>query len=384
MIDTIFLSLIALSLIFGQIARIQVGSGIQFYILELFVVLHIGILLFRVRNIQIHRSRFVRIGVLWFGYVCMLLVVTSFGKSSSDNLRALLYVTRIGIFALYATLTDALQIPSSIAKRIWHITSLIIPVMCLVQYLFMPDLRLLQQYGWDPHMYRAVGLYLDPPILGTVLGILFISAMFEKRKVAMILNYLAVIFLFSRSTYLSIFIVVISYVLKRKQWVQAIVWVLFFGLSLWLAPMTIPRYSQLESAKIERVSTVLSRRVEIEAGLRAWMNQPVFGFGFNRVAEYKTHHPEIYGKEIATSHAASAFHSFWVTQLATTGIVGVLLLIYWYTLAMRKSEMWFLVLVPPALIGLFDNVFFHPFVLYCLLLHIAYEQRERHSTSMTA
>lgn len=368
MINSILLILIALSLTLGQIARINLGEGVQFYLLEVFVSIHVIILLRHAEFSFLQKSRLVRIGILWFGYVVALFLITAWGKEWSDNLRSGLYIARIGIFALYAVLLGTIDTQQQVVKRIWNALSLVVPVICLLQYVFLPDLRFLQQFGWDPHMYRAVGVFLDPPIVGALLATLFISALYEKRKVALILNYMAVVFLYSRSTYLAVFLVIILYLFRRKKWALTAIWVVFFSISVWLAPKTIPRYSQLESAKIERVSTVLSRRVEIEAGIRAWMSQPIFGIGFNRVAEYKAHHPELYGKEISVSHAASAFHSFWVTQLATTGIMGLILLVYWYVLIIKRSELWLYMFLILGLIGLLDNVLFHPFVLTLLLL----------------
>ncbi len=422
MIDTLLLSLIALSFLIGQVGRISLGNGIQFYALELFVLVHVMILLVRyvVRSFSfrvdtptftsssrppatgmegsldfarddryldaLRRGASLRsfprlprlcesiagtvamttirkIATLWFLYVISLFVFTAWGEDSTDNMKAGMYIARIGLFALYFYLLTVSQIQKQLMTRLLWIISIVIPAVCLLQYLLVPDLRFLAQLGWDPHMYRAVGLILDPPIVGVMLGVLLFVAVIKRDHLAILINYCAVVFLFSRGTYLTIAFVIFVYLVSQKKHLGAILWIVVLSASIFIAPKTIPAYYNLESSKIERVSTVLSRKVELMNGFRAWMANPIFGMGYNRVAEYKQSLLHIYGKEVASNHSSSAFHSFWLTQLATTGIIGFVLLVSGYVLVMKRSFGWFLALTIPALVGLLDNVVFHPFVL---------------------
>jgi O-antigen ligase len=412
MIDTLILSFFALFLLLGQLGRISLGNGIQFYALELLVLLHVLILLFRnaTRSLRgapptpgqrsipmnvsglsvIARSLSVllttwqshvdlgllrhslrsflamttirKIAYLWFLYVMILFIFTAWGKDFSDNLKAGMYIARVGLFAIYFYLLTLLNIQKQLMAKILWIISILIPAVCLLQYFLVPDLRFLAQFGWDPHMYRAVGLILDPPIVGVILGVLLYVAVVKRDFLALILNYSAVIFLFSRSSYLAVTFVIFVYLTSQKKYLGAILWIVVLSASIFVAPKTIPAYYNLESSKIERVSTVLSRRVEIENGFRAWATNPIFGIGYNRVAEYKQTLPRVYGEEIASNHSSSAFHSFWLTQLATTGIIGFALLMSGYLLIMKRSLNWALIMTIPALVGLLDNVIFHPFV----------------------
>ena len=390
MIDTLLLSLIALSFLIGQVGRISLGNGIQFYALEFIVLLHVLILLFRKRMslmpaiIRCHAELVPKISCIldkigisaskkhihistvtlfWFIYVIFLYIITSLGKDFSDNVKAGMYIARIGLFAIYFYLLTLSHIQKPFIARVLWTVSMVIPALCLLQYIFVPDLRFLAQLGWDPHMYRAVGLILDPPIVGVMLGVLLFVAVIKRDYLAILINYCAVVFLFSRSTYLAIAFVIFIYLVSQKKYLGTILWLVVLSTSIYLAPKTIPAYYNLESAKIERVSTVLSRKVELENGFRAWMSHPIFGIGYNRVAEYKQSLLHIYGKEVASNHSSSAFHSFWLTQLATTGIIGFVLLVSGYVLVMKRSFGWFLALTIPALVGLLDNVVFHPFVL---------------------
>ena len=410
MIDTLLLSLVGIALLLGQLGRISVGNGIQFYALEILVLVNVIVLLVRYVNQSLrgaerrsnltstgdvfviarkfilsgaegrqshvdlrllrHSLRWFlamttirKIATLWFLYVISLFVFTAWGKDSTDNMKAGMYIARIGLFAIYFYLLTLSNIQKQLMAKVLQIISIVIPAICLLQYVLLPDLRFLAQLGWDPHMYRAVGLFLDPPIVGVILGVLLFVAVIKKDYLAIFLNYCAVVFLFSRSTYLTIAFVILTYLVFQKKYLAAILWVVVFSAAIYLAPKTIPAYYNLESSKIERVSTVLSRRVELENGFRAWKAHPIFGIGYNRVAEYKQSLPRVYGKEVESNHSSSAFHSFWLTQLATTGIIGFVLLMSGYVLMMKRSLSWFLALTIPALVGLLDNVVFHPFVL---------------------
>lgn len=444
MIDTLLLSLVGLSLLLGQLGRISLGNGIQFYALELLVLLHTVVILLRngkwsLRGIRrvggqrdstinagddtviarsptfagTTRQSHVNVGLLrhalrsfprlprlcesiagmvamttirktaslWLLYVVTLFYFTALGKSPSDNIKAGMYIARIGLFATYFGLLIRAQAQNTAYVRILRIISIVTPIVCLTQYFLLPDLRFLTQFGWDPHMYRAVGLMFDPPIVGTVLGVLLFvtlrQALLDKTTyfkipfqdyVPVLLNFIAIIFLFSRSTYVAIAAVIFLYFVSQRKYTGAFLWIIVLSVSIYLAPKTIPAYFNLESAKIERVSTVLSRKVELENGLRAWIAHPIFGIGYNRVAEYKQSLPRVYGKDVSSNHSTSAFHSFWLTQLATTGIIGFALLAGVYILAMKRSLYWALALSIPAIIGILDNVVFHPFVLTVFIL----------------
>lgn len=369
MIDTLLLGLMGISLTFGQLGRISLGNGIQFYILELIILIHTGVLLYRARGkLHVPHTLLFRIGAAWFVYIILLFVVTALGKDLMDNIKAGMYIVRLGVFALYFGLLAHTRIQKTFITKVLTVISFAIPAVCLLQYMVVPDLRFLAGYGWDPHMYRAVGVIFDPPITGVVLGVLFFVATVRKDKIAQFLNFFAIVMLFSRSTYLAVLFVIIAYFVSQRKYLYGFVWVALFVLAVYIAPKTIPPYLVLESAKIERISTVMSRRVEIEHGLRAWVAHPVFGIGFNRVAEYKKSLEKAYGDNVQSNHSSSAFHSFWLTQLATTGIIGFALLAAAYGLVMKRGFYWVLALSIPGLVGLLDNVVFHPFVLTLFIL----------------
>ncbi|MGB9598648.1 MAG: hypothetical protein ACPLZH_02275, partial [Minisyncoccales bacterium] len=50
---------------------------------------------------------------------------------------------------------------------------IIIGFFSLLQYLVLPDMRFLFNFGWDKHYFRAIGTFLDPGFTGLLLALAF-------------------------------------------------------------------------------------------------------------------------------------------------------------------------------------------------------------------
>jgi hypothetical protein len=144
MIDTLLLSLVGITLLLGQLGRISLGNGIQFYAIELIVLIHVLIILFRHRlslipaiirchaelvsasKKHIHIST---VTLFWFIYVLFLYIITSLGKDFSDSMKAGMYIARIGLFALYFYLLMLSRIQKQLMVKILWIISIVIPAI---------------------------------------------------------------------------------------------------------------------------------------------------------------------------------------------------------------------------------------------------------------
>jgi len=364
--------LVTIFLLFGQLAWIDLGSGVRFYLIEpaLILIVLAGIITTGWSPfVRLLKQRYI---LLWFGWIIAGWAINGLSKGSAPSLQSGLYIIRLLAYLCAATYIVAGKHTPRQALLLYFI-----PIICLLQYVLFPDLRFLQQYGWDPHMYRAVGLIFDPPVVGGVLGILWCNLLFRQNHVlfhnrkiyvfSAISLFLSIIFLYSRSTYVALLIVTSIFLISKKRWILLVLFVGVTLVAITLAPLTIPSTMNLESAKLDRSSTSISRITEIREGIAAWLTSPIIGIGYGRVAEYKSQLSQYRGIS-ADNHANSAFHSFWVTQLATTGIVGCGLLVY----LILKLIIWKKELVYPliwvSIIGVFDNVVFHPLVLLTFIL----------------
>lgn len=366
--------LLALCIIVGQFGYLDIGFGIRLYVAELLLVFFIARHIYTFGLRPLRQMLRLRPLVMWVWIVFLGWVMGIATASISDNIRSLAYILRLGLLAVG---TYCLYHSPS-HKRVSALLY-VIPAICIAQYILLPDLRFLQQYGWDPHMYRAVGTIFDPPVVGSILGLLWTSLLMHlprhmvKSSPLSIFHYqlsicfVAIIFLYSRSAYLSLLIVTSLYLLFKSQYVYVVLFVLITILSIYVAPLSIPPTMNLESAKIGRVSTATSRLTEIREGIRAWSTSPFIGIGYNRVSEYKRHLNEK-STTTVSNHADSAFHSFWVTQLATTGVIGVTLLLVSMWLLIRWRSELFYPLLWVSIVGVFDNVVFHPLVVISFVL----------------
>ncbi|MEK7542910.1 MAG: hypothetical protein AAB503_01210, partial [Patescibacteria group bacterium] len=58
--------------------------------------------------------------------------------------------------------------------RLLIIVSILVAIFGWLQYLFFPDLRVLKYVGWDDHLYRLTGSFLDPGFSAIILVLGFL------------------------------------------------------------------------------------------------------------------------------------------------------------------------------------------------------------------
>ncbi len=371
----ILVYILTFCLLLGQLAYINLGSGIRFYLVEPLLLLFIAVCIYQSGLAPLKKLARYKLLVVWFIWIIIGWLLSGISNGMTSNMQSALYVIRLLVFIGASSYLAQIQLKDKPRLLLYAI-----PVLCLAQYIFLPDLRFLQQYGWDPHMYRAVGLIFDPPVVGSVLGILWTGLLMRLdvsnhniRKAPQIdilllaILFVSLILLYSRSTYISLLLVTSIYLVSKRKWVYFGVFIGFTMLAIRLAPLTIPTTMNLESSKLDRSSTTISRMTEIREGITTWQTSPLLGIGYGRVSEYKSR-LSVYGSTSLDNHAKSAFHSFWVTQLASTGIVGlILLLLIFFKLVLWRRELLYPILWV-SIIGVFDNVVFHPLVLLAFIL----------------
>ncbi len=371
----ILVYILTFCLLLGQITYINLGSGIRFYLVEPLLLLFIAVCIYQSGLAPLKKLARYKLLVVWFIWIFIGWLLSGISNGMTSNIQSALYVIRLLVFVGASSYLAQIQLKDKPRLLLYAI-----PVLCLAQYIFLPDLRFLQQYGWDPHMYRAVGLILDPPVVGSVLGILWTGLLMRldvsNHKIIkapqidillLAILFVSLILLYSRSTYISLLLVTSIYLVSKRKWVYFGVFIGFTLLAIRLAPLTIPTTMNLESSKLDRSSTTISRMTEIQEGLATWQTSPLLGIGYGRVSEYKSR-LSVYGTTLLDNHAKSAFHSFWITQLASTGIVGLVILLFLlFRLMLWRSELLYPILWV-SIIGVFDNVVFHPLVLLAFIL----------------
>lgn len=229
-----------------------------------------------------------------------------------------------------------------------------------IQYFFYPDLTALKHLGWDDHLYRLVGTFLDPGFtsLFLVLGAVFSLGTGLSLPVFLVIS---LAFTYSRTGYLALLAAMAFLARKTKRAIGLIV-------VLALAILILPKPAG-EGVNLVRTYSISSRIENYVETLKIAGKSPVFGIGFNNICFYKTD---------ASSHSCSGADSSLLLILATTGIVGLLMFFYSVVKLFQSLQrgFYFNILVASSVAlgvhSLFVNSLFYPFTMafFSLLLSL--------------
>lgn len=245
--------------------------------------------------------------------------------------------------------------------------TLSITLFGFIQYFFIPDLRALKVFGWDDHYFRLVSTFLDPTFTGIIILIGLILSVYKyiegKKKSYLfigLLNLLAILLTYSRSTYLALIIsFVYFFMLTRKKII------LLLPILLLIAIPFLPRPSS-EGVKLERTYSIFQKFDDYEKGIIVTLRSPVFGIGFNNICKEKE---ILFNENSYLSHSCSGLDNSILLVLSTTGVVGLIFLIH--VLSQVKVKSLFAVCLLAILVHcMFTNTLFYPFImgLFAILL----------------
>lgn len=370
----VYLFFILLSL--GQLARISfLGQQVNGYLYEpvLTVLLSYFIYRYGIKPLVAARenivSMFVLIGVFFASF---LIGLSRF--LPLENFVSFLYLLRLVLYLLFFVyLSYALKKDSLLKKSLSTgvlLFALIVLLTSLIQYMFYHELRNLIYLGWDPHLYRMFGTFMDTSVAAAIYGILFFYVYFytfpvgqnKYLKPAMLLTLLVCIILsFSRTTYVA-FLFMFFYLLavQKKYLLTALVVVFFIGVLL-----VIPKPSG-EGVNLARTFSIESRLKDYKEALSVWQKQPLLGYGYNRVRYVRKQLNLIEPAFFDQTHAGASYPSF-LLVLVTTGAVGLTAFLWMIAQIVRgeRTAAFFVLFV--SILSLADNILLHPFILILLL-----------------
>ncbi len=231
------------SLVLGQLTRITLTPQLAFYFHDILILLFLFIFIFyQLFYFLAHRhfnffsptfpfssllTRFKSLPkrqrqalfFLSFGLLFLLLA------SAATSFISFLYALRFFAYLLFLFTVSALSLFSKQEwQKIWFTFFLSFAACGLLQYFFLPDTRFLENLGWDDHYYRLIGTWFDPAFTALCLafGLLYTFFISSLKKIPtwfLILNYLflslALVFTYSRSAFLALFLLTIFYLIQR-------------------------------------------------------------------------------------------------------------------------------------------------------------------------
>ena len=356
----IYLVFILLSL--GQLLRISFfDQTVNIYLHEMIMVTIIGLLFKSINLKKILENQSVKYFGLFILSLFLSLIWYFWQFSLFTNIVGFLYLFRLLLYFLF--FMCLFKIDKKILKKGVHIFTALTIVFSLSQYVLYPNLRNLYYLGWDPHQFRLFGTFFDTTIMGMVLAAAFfyhLAYSSGRLRITILAILFGLILLtYSRITYVSFLLASGFFFFKKHNFQLLFILILAF---IAIIPF-LPRPGGA-GVKLERVFSIESRVIDQKIGLVSFLKNPFVGIGYNRIFAIK--------EDAATefpSHSQSAFSSSYITILATSGLIGLAMFLFFLSKlygsvdVVGKS-----VLLCVFIASFFDNVFLNNFILLLVLI----------------
>jgi O-antigen ligase len=216
---------------FGRLPLNSIYGAVRLSDLTLLILILVCFVYITIKNkkIVLPQASFAIILFIFISFISQIYALRLFG--SKEILTGSLFLFRFLLYLLlYFVVFNFYQIlgKDKILKGI-IISSFIISIIGFFQLIYLPDIRFLSVYGWDPHINRMVSTFLDPNFLGAFLIlplILTLITIFKSKinlinALCFVIFFVAIILTFSRSAYLMLFtslIVIGLFSLKKNYY----------------------------------------------------------------------------------------------------------------------------------------------------------------------
>lgn len=246
-----------------------------------------------------------------------------------------------------------------------------------IQYFSFPDIKPFFVYGWDMHLFRLVGTFLDPTFLGLLIVFGLLITIYQyitdpKKTYLLLLLFLTVslAFTYSRGSYLAFLAGIVLIGIYNKN----IKKLLFLAFGLVLLVLFLPT-SRNHSIELLRSFSAIARIDNYSETLQIVKNYPLLGVGFNNMCLSRQ---KFIGFESFASHACSGSDSSLLLVLATTGVLGLMSFIYLAIQIWRKSDELSKALLASLFVhSLFSNSLFYPWIMGYILIYLGVSLRTK-------
>jgi len=294
--------------------------------------------------------------VAFIGIATLSLIANYNNFATRELAISSLYLIRFIEYAALFLITLNLTKEEKTAKKIFSaaiISAFLIALTGFYQLISLPDLKeLAKESGYDPHINRLVGSWLDPNfisgyfafIISIIVGVVLKTKNLRLRLylgTTAIVLLIATFLTYSRSGYiaLAIGIVVISVLRSRKL---LIIVAIFASIGLGISERAQQRVGELvQSASSIFLNTAQNPDPTARLRIKSWQQsielfqkQPLLGYGYNTLTYAKLNEGFVAD---TTIHSASGSDSSLLTIAATTGIFGLLTFLAIYILVLKKS-----------------------------------------------
>lgn len=368
----------------GQLARITLTDGVAFTLLDVAVVLFVGYSAYDMVRKKERLKGVLLFPIGLFVAACIISLLVNLPLLLPDQfLVAVLYLFRWVLYAGVYFSIVRLRIKDAELIRYFIFAGIVQLFIGIIQYFYFSDLRKIYYLGWDDHLYRLVGAFIDPNYQGAFFVLLFILLFIQLVKnikkyrrpyfivsaCLTLLTLTGIVLTYSRSALVMLAVSLIGLLMTigNKK--------LVIGLSVCtLVFVILFSNTYIEGLNPFRTASVYARISSVKEVSTIIADNPVFGIGFNafRYAQHR------YGYRTSerwqVSHADAGTDNSFLFVFATTGILGLLAYlnivkesIRLCILKMKKSNM-LPVITCISLIGLIVDSFFVNSLLYSFFM----------------
>lgn len=339
MLNLVYL-LLGLGLISGQLIKLPLTEKNGLIVLDLSVFFSIIILLLLSKFKFIKPPKALIFAAIFLLIGIISIFISPLSLDLNEQLISLSYALRFISYLFLGYLIFNLEDTQKNIKitKLFLYSGLIIAVIGLVQFLFLPNLMFLSNEGWDPHYFRTVSSLLDPNFAGSLfaLTLLLIFTHLKNKKLvfSFIIVFIALLTTFSRGAYLMFLIIFLTYSTITKS-LKNILLTLILALTLYLGFLSYTKFVAIPR-NIDRTQSAQFRVSSWNMGWQVFQKSPIIGVGFNsyRFALSKFN---IAPDQFIQSRGGSSNDSSLLHALATTGILGFIFYILFLTNLFLKS-----------------------------------------------
>lgn len=287
----------------------------------------------------------------WYKYFIYFILSCVFGlilNYSLFSIHSVLYLLRLVSYSFVAVYISNYY-KKTIINSYLLILSCTVAVLGWLQYLIWPDLTSLKYLGWDDHLLRMVGTFLDPTFLGLILVLGVIIATHKNYKFILYFLLFSLAFTYSRSSYF----IVSLFLLFKKKYLALVVFMLVI--------LFLPKGTG-EGTNLIRTVSGSNKLINYEETIQIIKKSPVFGVGFNNICSARQ---KYLNDTNSTSHACNGADSSILFLMATSGIIGTILF-FSFVLRVTGSPILLSSFLVIILHSVFSNSLFYPHIMFWL------------------
>lgn len=361
---------------FGRVSILDYQAHIYAYELVLGIVVLLLIVRYKGEGVIVILKRSPLI-CFYFVYVVGVLLAGSFSYTVRENGIAFMYLARILLYLSfsiygYIHIKDNPEV-KHVLSQILILLLALIGFTSVVQLVFFPNLRPLMPYGWDPHLYRMTGTFLEPAFACGVYGVGLFFLVTKRKKsffeqVLLVMLGLFVFLTVSRAGIGAVMFSIVTYIFVCYRSWKANMGIIILIVCAVVVLVVVTAGRAGEGMNILRTSTIESRVENYQEAIQIWRQYPVFGVGYNRIAFVKEDLDLPSRTLYDVQNARASFHSSFLIVLVTTGVIGLVSFILLLIQLARVSVFSLFTVLFLSTFAVFDNILLHPFILFIFIV----------------